>query len=442
MRIPSFAAIIVLAGSLALAQEPQPTLVDDTQYLPVGPIGVPDEVPVPEDLPKSSPVDELYIAVYVTADLIIEAEAPTGHAKTDMTEAFRSESSPVPTIARSAPATSKQRRMENLSELVVLIQSTVSPESWDAAGGSGHITIHNQTSSLVIRQTAAVHDEIADLLTQLRRAMDIEVSISIEQFTPPGIPFPKDGSAAEQPKIDFASISKLLARHDRPLSPAAADALRAELKQAGLETSEHRLSLGNGETRLIRNLSITPTISGDQRSLRMFLQIRESDAPAIRCRIADGASLLLPYHQNSGAGCALLTATIIIPEEEEEILNDAPTPAETFIGVGLNSGASLRGCITITDELVGPAGLLPIPPTALGLISSEDGPLGIQVLQLLGHYGEAGVAVHEIHGAELQSASPPVIHVAPANWDDLKRLRTEQRKTEKTASQPAPRVVR
>ncbi|MCA9080591.1 MAG: hypothetical protein KDA58_08525, partial [Planctomycetaceae bacterium] len=64
-----------------------------------------------------------------------------------------------------------------------LITTTVSPQSWDEIGGQGSITNHESTLSLVIRQTQKVHQEIADLLDQLRRLQDVQVTIEVRYIT-------------------------------------------------------------------------------------------------------------------------------------------------------------------------------------------------------------------------------------------------------------------
>lgn len=64
-----------------------------------------------------------------------------------------------------------------------LITTTVSPESWSEMHGSGSIKQHDSTLSLVIRQTQQVHQEIADLLDQLRRLQDLQVTIEVRFIT-------------------------------------------------------------------------------------------------------------------------------------------------------------------------------------------------------------------------------------------------------------------
>jgi hypothetical protein len=55
-------------------------------------------------------------------------------------------------------------------DLIDQIAETISPETWDRKGGKGGIRIFQPTGSLVIRQVTDVHDEIAEFLSQLRRA--------------------------------------------------------------------------------------------------------------------------------------------------------------------------------------------------------------------------------------------------------------------------------
>ncbi|MCA9096512.1 MAG: hypothetical protein KDA68_23695, partial [Planctomycetaceae bacterium] len=52
----------------------------------------------------------------------------------------------------------------DFDSLISLIVSTIEPASWDEVGGEGKIESIDQTLSLVIRQTQAVHEEIVDLL--------------------------------------------------------------------------------------------------------------------------------------------------------------------------------------------------------------------------------------------------------------------------------------
>jgi general secretion pathway protein D len=67
--------------------------------------------------------------------------------------------------------------------LTELITTTVNPDGWDEFGGQGSVSRHETTLSLVIRQTQRVHQEIADLLEQLRRLQDLQVTIEVRFIT-------------------------------------------------------------------------------------------------------------------------------------------------------------------------------------------------------------------------------------------------------------------
>ncbi|MDO4630400.1 MAG: hypothetical protein Q4C70_14575 [Planctomycetia bacterium] len=59
---------------------------------------------------------------------------------------------------------------ESGEELVDVIQTTIHPDSWEQNGGNGTIRYWNQGNHLIIRQTDENHEEIQNLLNQLRRA--------------------------------------------------------------------------------------------------------------------------------------------------------------------------------------------------------------------------------------------------------------------------------
>jgi general secretion pathway protein D len=67
--------------------------------------------------------------------------------------------------------------------LIELITSTIAPTTWVDAGGSGSIEGFDTNLSLVVSQTQEVHDEIVDLLEQLRRLQDLQVTIEVRFIT-------------------------------------------------------------------------------------------------------------------------------------------------------------------------------------------------------------------------------------------------------------------
>lgn len=71
----------------------------------------------------------------------------------------------------------------DFQSLIELITSTIAPTTWDEVGGPGAIQEFRGNLSLVISQTQEVHEEIAELLTQLRRLQDLQVTIEVRFIT-------------------------------------------------------------------------------------------------------------------------------------------------------------------------------------------------------------------------------------------------------------------
>lgn len=84
----------------------------------------------------------------------------------------------------------------NFVELSNLITKTVEPDSWQEFNGNGSLETSESTLSLVIRQTQEIHDRIADLLGQLRRLQDLQVTIEVRVIT-------VSNSFFEQIGVDF-----------------------------------------------------------------------------------------------------------------------------------------------------------------------------------------------------------------------------------------------
>jgi len=71
----------------------------------------------------------------------------------------------------------------NFDELIDLIQNTVKPLSWEDSGGNGRISEFRNNLSLVITQTQEAHEDIVDLLEQLRKNQDLQVTIEVRFIT-------------------------------------------------------------------------------------------------------------------------------------------------------------------------------------------------------------------------------------------------------------------
>jgi hypothetical protein len=83
----------------------------------------------------------------------------------------------------------------DFSSLMNRISTTIQPDSWEERTGPGSMMPYRTTLSLVIRQTEAVHDEIADLLGQLRGSGELAVRLEMVLLTAPADKLPKFAKA-------------------------------------------------------------------------------------------------------------------------------------------------------------------------------------------------------------------------------------------------------
>jgi general secretion pathway protein D len=67
--------------------------------------------------------------------------------------------------------------------LIELITTTVKPDSWQSFGGPGSIRPMENNLTLIVSQTQEVHEQIADLLQQLRRLQDLQVTLEVRFIT-------------------------------------------------------------------------------------------------------------------------------------------------------------------------------------------------------------------------------------------------------------------
>ncbi|HEY2838910.1 MAG TPA: hypothetical protein VGJ26_07170 [Pirellulales bacterium] len=73
--------------------------------------------------------------------------------------------------------------LPDYDSLIQLLTSTVGPDTWEENGGPGAIQKYPNNLSLVVSNTLQVHEQIADLLDQLRRLHDLQVTIEVRFIT-------------------------------------------------------------------------------------------------------------------------------------------------------------------------------------------------------------------------------------------------------------------
>ena len=87
------------------------------------------------------------------------------------------------TAAAAGPGGAGGAAQPDFDSLIELITSTVAPETWDEGGGDASIQPFPGNLSLVISATQENHEKIADLLEQLRRLQDLQVTIEVRFIT-------------------------------------------------------------------------------------------------------------------------------------------------------------------------------------------------------------------------------------------------------------------
>lgn len=111
---------------------------------------------------------------------------PSGQAFAQVNDGFGSPATPGSSGVigeRRVPEAMRRASTPDFDSLMELVVATVEPGSWDEVGGQASVRPFETTLSLVIRQTQQAHEEIQDLLAQLRRLQDLQVSIEVRFVT-------------------------------------------------------------------------------------------------------------------------------------------------------------------------------------------------------------------------------------------------------------------
>lgn len=128
------------------------------------------------------------LRIYAVADLLTPAPRMSSFVLTEAPSAplatAAADSTPVPSgddaSQQAGAAIDFMRRPAfDPAPLQTLIETVVAPDSWQQKGGSGQIEFDQSTASIVVRQTAEVHQQIRALLSKLRREQDLQCALEI-----------------------------------------------------------------------------------------------------------------------------------------------------------------------------------------------------------------------------------------------------------------------
>jgi hypothetical protein len=266
---------------------------------------------------------------------------------------------PIPTVVALASALKEgEKKGEGhalaFGPLTDLITRSIDPSSWSEAGGPASIQVFETTLSLVVRQSPSAHEQIGELLQQLRRLQDFQVNVtsvllmkaSEDVLKKAGIDSAKAGSTGLV--LEDAAAKGLLesAQGDAKTNLFHAPKVTLFNGQAAEFAATGRPFKPGEHPDL---LELQPAISADRRSVRMNVRLRLTGAGEVVPRrgmvpVPDGKSLLIDVTPQPGSTIVgvnvpgkdrlfrrvdapngertylLLTPRIIVQEEEEELL--------------------------------------------------------------------------------------------------------------------------
>ncbi len=242
---------------------------------------------------------ELLVKAYAVADLVV----------------------PLPANPLSNELNPDAKPKHNSQALMDLVKTTIQPNTWDEMGGAGSLRFNDATLSLVIRTTANVHQEITELLSQLRKLHDTQVTLemSIISIRDDLVPREINGSTEVSSLVLTQTARQSFVEKwqaDRLTNIIAAPKITLFNGQtASLSSNE----LGSKDH--VVNLVMNGTASGDRKSVRLSLGINgESFDTAIRRQqetLQEGQSLILDITDDISAPAELLKKLPIATDSDE-----------------------------------------------------------------------------------------------------------------------------
>jgi type II secretory pathway component GspD/PulD (secretin) len=226
--------------------------------------------------------------VYAVADLIVplDSAAPAVKAGAGL----------APRQPGKSPVTLEE-------SLIRLIARSVEPGSWSASGGPGTIDYFPLGMALVVRQTPAVQEQVADLLAALRRLFDVEVvvelrfvSVSDDCLGRMGLKMPAEDARAAHALLNARELHSFFeaVQGDPGTSVMQAPKITvANGQRAALQISERQAYVTGGAV-MPRHcnevlsagvrLAVRPAVAPDRRSVVLSLRadLSEFDPVAVR----------------------------------------------------------------------------------------------------------------------------------------------------------------
>jgi len=245
--------------------------------------------------------------------------------------------------------------------LLDLITSTIQPETWERVGGAGSITPVEADLSLVVRQTDSVHEEISDVLDELRRLGRIRLTLDVrfinapdEAITPrlqgKGARF--DSPSSYVPKEERLEILGLLPPQAEKLQTAVQEDPHSQLSVLP------SISLRNGERAQVRDparntdspgaaVIVQAVTSGDCRKMRV--QLKTADRSAF-VEVPDE-----PLDCIGISGGVTLVADVAPPQNPDKASEKQPVALDStqeHDGIATMRPANIRTLVLVTLRVV------------------------------------------------------------------------------------------
>lgn len=224
----------------------------------------------------------------------------------------------------------------DFDSFIDLIVTTVSPKTWQQNGGQGTIACCNANVSLVVTQRKDVHEELVDLLEQLRRMQDLQVALEIRFITLDAGSSERSGVNLDALTLDRGKAGKLIDFAQRSRGANLLQVPKVTLLNGQIAAFSEPV-----EGHSVKSYQVQAVVSNDRRKIRLTLQgdglRNEHLMPA---SVKDGCSLLVDLTPRPSAATAakttaahegrvllLITPQILVQEEEEEKMGvGAPGP--------------------------------------------------------------------------------------------------------------------
>jgi general secretion pathway protein D len=277
--------------------------------------------------------------VYAVADLIVPLESAAPAVKAG---------------AGLAPRPPCQSPVTLEDNLIRLITRSVEPVSWSDSGGAGTIDYYPLGMALVVRQTPAAHEQVADLLDALRRLFDVEVAVELRFVSVSdaclgrlGLKMPAEDAREAHALLDARELHSFFEAVQGDPGTSVTQAPKVTVangQRAALQISERQAHVTGGAVTPrpcdeapvtgVR-LAVRPAVTPDRRSVLLSLRADLSDFDPVEPVAASWSTLglapvaVIPYLQVPRVRTLSVERTLKVPDGSTVVLYAGSRPRQT-----------------------------------------------------------------------------------------------------------------